>query len=747
MSLSILYWNCAAGLYNKLPFLQDFVTHKVVDIIYVAETDLKPTFRTDLYNIQGYRIELSKTFNTKGKCRLICYAKNSSNLKLLAHLEKDDNEIIVMGSKNSVTVGIYFPFKLEQGETRLTNLNTLVNNLRDIAINLNSNYSINVLGDFNVNTQKDSRELDILRTWSDSFGLAQIVEEETRTRVSLQQNGYRLEESIIDHVYTSDKSNISLDLIESNLSDHKAIYFCRNCVKYDTKKQKIIIVDWRNYSPHEFASSVEKNLVGLNFEISCPNRLYSIVCDVLISAMNKNCPKRICIIRNPQHIISSKITAITKKRDRLLKKIKKLKSNGKPYDVLTSQAKSLSKQIPKIIAKETKRTVRRKIEGCSSRSFWKTVTGLLGNSGDNTCHIRNEYGPLSDDAAAEAFAKFFKEKVTNLMSLPAVSPAKIEISGPFCPFTSEEILTALSQARPKRSTGPDEIPMSVLKDAQVMIPLLKKLYDGVLYTGCVPYGWKKALVRPVFKKGEPSDIKNYRPISNLSTISKLFERVLLNRINSLYPGVDGQNQHGFWANHSTVTAAQEIQHFISSYLDKGLAVGIYSLDLSAAFDLVDVNVFDQVLGRLKFDPWIRRVLVDFLTNRSAYVAVGESQSAAFSLEVGCAQGSTLGPKIFNIYVSELISKELEGSKIVSYADDSYVIVSAETRDLMISKLSSLMKTHLEWLKSIGMHSNVAKTEAMIMLDETPVSLGCRVTSGQESVYLYKSINYPSGTFC
>jgi len=198
----------------------------------------------------------------------------------------------------------------------------------------------------------------------------------------------------------------------------------------------------------------------------------------------------------------------------------------------------------------------------------------MGNTNDNMCPIRDASGPLSDELATEAFARFFKDKVTNLMSLPVSRPNPIICNGIPPTFSEDEVKEALSNSRPKRSSGPDEIQMSVLKDsAQVMIPLLTKLFNCILKTGIIPYGWKRALVRPVFKKGDPSDIKNYRPISNLSSISKLFERVLLNRLNILYPAIDGINQHGFRANHSTISASLEIQHHLSYFLDKGLSVG------------------------------------------------------------------------------------------------------------------------------------------------------------------------------
>jgi len=79
-----------------------------------------------------------------------------------------------------------------------------------------------------------------------------------------------------------------------------------------------------------------------------------------------------------------------------------------------------------------------------------------------------------------------------------------------------------------------------------------KLFNRIACDGAVPKGWKTAKLKPIFKKGDPSKIENYRPISNLNSISKAYERSLLNR---LPLDAEGLNQHGFKQNHSTVTAA------------------------------------------------------------------------------------------------------------------------------------------------------------------------------------------------
>ncbi len=104
---------------------------------------------------------------------------------------------------------------------------------------------------------------------------------------------------------------------------------------------------------------------------------------------------------------------------------------------------------------------------------------------------------------------------------------------------------------------------------------------------------------------------------------------------------------------------------------------------------------------------------DFITERKAYVEIEEETSMMFSLDVGCPQGSTLGPKVFNIYCNDL-SKQIEKGTLVTYADDSYVVIDA--KDVMELKevTEEVVKKHLAWLSSNGMVCNTAKTEMMAL---------------------------------
>ncbi len=204
-----------------------------------------------------------------------------------------------------------------------------------------------------------------------------------------------------------------------------------------------------------------------------------------------------------------------------------------------------------------------------------------------------------------------------------------------------------------------------------------------------------------------------------NSISKLFERCLLNRISTF--DTDGPNQHGFKSGHSTTTAAIELQDFIADNLDRGNHCLVYSTDLSAAFDLIRPGIFVEKARKVIPDEGIVDLMYEFITDRKAYVEIGNYNSAMFNFPAGCPQGSTLGPKVFNIYCNDLHNHITDG-KLVTYADDSYVVVAAKDHGELCIKTKSTMTKHLQWLKENGMVCNVDKTEMMILNSDSPTSI-------------------------
>jgi len=202
----------------------------------------------------------------------------------------------------------------------------------------------------------------------------------------------------------------------------------------------------------------------------------------------------------------------------------------------------------------------------------------------------------------------------------------------------------------------------------------------------------------------------------LDSLSKIYEKIILQRLNEL-GDLDGAYQHGFKENRSTVTAMLELQDFVATSLDSGKIVGTYSLDLSAAFDLLRPDVFlDQMRNLIPLN--LMQTLMDFLSNRQFKVQLGETRSKSRQLKVGCVQSSILGPRLFTLYMRRL-PEIFDDAHLISFADDTYVSVADCDINSIKRRLEHIMTKHDTYLNTIGMVTNVSKTE-LILFSRKPL---------------------------
>ena len=174
-------------------------------------------------------------------------------------------------------------------------------------------------------------------------------------------------------------------------------------------------------------------------------------------------------------------------------------------------------------------------------------------------------------------------------------------------------------------------------------------------------------------------------------------------------------QHGFLSGCSTITACLTIQDFIACELDYGNVVLMYSADLSAAFDMLRPDILVKICRKKGFPESLCRIIYSFLSDRVGFVDMNGYPSILKRIPIGCVQGSVLGPRLFNIYTSELDSIIGPDFFKLSYADDSYVAISCpiEQYEVYRTKLVAIAEKHFRWLKSLGMVVNPAKTEYIV----------------------------------
>ena len=195
---------------------------------------------------------------------------------------------------------------------------------------------------------------------------------------------------------------------------------------------------------------------------------------------------------------------------------------------------------------------------------------------------------------------------------------------------------------------------------------------------------------PAHKKGSKSLIDNYRPISNLHLMSKVFEKLTLNRLVSFVNRFNllSDAQYGFRQGRSTTQAAIRLTTFITnSYAKKEYGVCFF-LDLRKAFDLVDHSILKKKLFHFGFRGHIYNYLASYITNRRQYVQVGSYKSDELNITKGVPQGSMIGPLLFNIFINDIVTAA--GVDTVLFADDAAFFISALTLPDLYARILTLL---------------------------------------------------------
>ncbi len=278
----------------------------------------------------------------------------------------------------------------------------------------------------------------------------------------------------------------------------------------------------------------------------------------------------------------------------------------------------------------------------------------------------------------------------------------------------ENVASIIRDLKIKNCEGYDRIPLRIFKEgAEYLIDTLADLCNKIYKERKIPQQWKVAKIIPLHKRGDIHKIENYRPISNLCTMSKIFEKLILRRIweISKIEGIDltGETQHGFKPGRSTITAAMSLQSIISRSLDENKYVAVASLDLSAAFDVVDRTLLHYRMEVMGLPEDVRDLIKDWLTDRQSYVDVNGEMTYMEDSGNGTVQGSVLGPILFSIFIRPVY----EIKEMTTYADDNYVTRDGMNLKVVLEEERLAVVKVSDWLKKSGLKVNEQKTELCI----------------------------------
>ena len=347
----------------------------------------------------------------------------------------------------------------------------------------------------------------------------------------------------------------------------------------------------------------------------------------------------------------------------------------------------------------------------------KEILGTKAKSQSPQCLMTEGGVTTNRDEICEIFNNFFVEigpkinasvHTNDCDPLSFIPPNSNSIF--MIPTDEHEVKTIIAEMR-QTSSGEDELSVSIIK--ALSQPLSKPLAHVInlsMTQGRFPNKLKSAIVIPIFKKGDSTHAENYRPISILSNISKIFEKVMYKRIYNFLEShnIISDTQFGFRQNHSTEHALIHFVDFVTKALeDDQHSVGVY-LDTKKAFDSVNHSLLLKKLIKYGIRGKCAELIEDYLKGRTQKVKIGNSLSTPKDITCGIPQGSVLGPLLFIVYINDLnsISQNL---KIITFADDTNIFLSDSKYENLELKMNTELQLVKTWFECNKLKLNIDKT--------------------------------------
>ena len=304
----------------------------------------------------------------------------------------------------------------------------------------------------------------------------------------------------------------------------------------------------------------------------------------------------------------------------------------------------------------------------------------------------------------------------------------------FNTVTEMDIAKLIGSLKNKNSCGSDLLSNRMIKAERFgFARLLKPLINASIMEGSFPNCLKAAIVIPVFKKGNTELLNNYRPISLLPVMSKIFEKVLNTQLTEIIEnGYIDDNQFGFRRGHSTEDALIKFADKVQRELAENKHVVSVFVDVSKAFDSCDHGILITKIKKTGLNDIGIKLIESYLKDRKQHVFVNGVDGGSFVINIGVGQGTILGPTFFKIYIMDLhLHTKLFSMK---FADDSSFIGSGNSRDEVELLVNNELKKVNDWFVSNRLTLHPSKSKFLVHSRDKLIEIRLNNTILQRSGY-------------
>ena len=736
-SLFIFHVNIRS-LQKNFDNLLEFMNMLIVlpDIICLSETRLKSDPVLNV-NIPGYTF-IHKPSNTNAG-GVAMYINNQLQFEILHDcqlaLQNGCEDLWIKLSKSKFIIGVTYRHPNCPLNNFLDALDNTIYKIHKKNFYIVGDINLDLLPSKSKNCNAVDQYLDLLA----SHCAIPIITKPTRITESTA--------TLIDHILTNDHTNKILPgVFVTHIADHYPVFaviynavskksqskfkpiFCRDLAKFD-----------KNLFCNDLFTSMEIFLSSLNLNNITQNNF-----DAIFNSFIKLIQESI-----DQH---APLVKVSRKRKKLLAKpwltkgiLTSIKNRQKLYrthflsntDEKIQFYKKYSNKLNKIKFLSKKLYFQNKLTSSPTNGSmtWSVINTLLSKVSNHNrtldkIHVKDK--KITDSKIiANEFNDYFCKIGSKLAERINCTSDKdsyrsyLKNHNPFSiflnPSSPSEIINVISSLNNSKSTSNDNISTYFLKiGSSALCYPLSILFNKAFSIGIFPACLKTAKVIPVFKSGNKYDISNYRPISILSPISKILEKLIHYRIMSFLNkhNILISSQYGFRSKHSTEHALMDVVTQIYDNINNNEFTAVLFFDLKKAFDTVNHDILLQKLWHYGIRGSAHNLLSSFLAHRSQYVRINDVDSNTQNIICGVPQGSVLGPLLFILYVNDVFSVSNFVPKL--FADDTCFVLNETCSNSLNSKLEKLICDFKLWTVANKFTLNITKSNLLII----PPKLNC-----------------------
>ena len=721
-NLTFIHLNIRS-LNHNFEYLTDFLNllTKKPEIICLSETWLNNINNNNL-NIPNYKQVINNRHcqdkrRGGGVCiyvtnNLTYNIVNELTFNIIDYLEIVTIEIIQESDNKNITVSCIYnsPFN------KIEEFNTIFYDKFHKFINK----KLIIMGDFNIDTTNNINSK--INQLMHQLGLTPLIHSNTRPIYNTNTN------LIIDQIYTNIDTNFigKSGIIQEQITDHLPIYANFNLNNRLLKNKTLITT--RKIKNNNIVTFI-KNLLQIKWDTVYNNNnaedAYNIFYTQYINIINKHFP-----------IITSKVSSQIFSKNWITNNIKrKINKKQKLFNLyLQSKSeldlyvyKSYRNNLQNTIKQAKQKYINKQInDNITSKEHWKTVNNIINTNVNkhNITYIKDKNNKNTFDSSKianifnEQFinnAQIINDQFKNQNIINPVEIPNINNSIFIEPTNKQEITSIIKNSKLKTSLDINLINMKIVKiSIDYISSPLTHIFNLCISEGIFPQKMKNSIIKPIYKNKNQYEPCNYRPISILCQISKIFEKIIHQRFTSFFQKnlIISNTQYGYTKKHNTTHAILDLYNHILINKEQNKSINTLFLDLSKAFDTLDHNILIDKLYKYGIRSNSLQLIKSYLSNRKQVVLINDKKSQILCNNIGVPQGSILGPLLFIIYTNDLslLFNNNQQVKLIVYADDTAITFTSENNEKLKYTIDNMITKIEKWYTFNKLKININKTK-------------------------------------